>query len=199
MLEHTAEVLRRHGKLSGMLPQWVKAKVTALDFIWANCAGGLATMLDVGIGDMAHMEAWDPFKRRALEYHGVDGCNAVLDRARERHPDLLFAFRAFSRLVQNCGPVADLVVALDVFYHIQDDALHEQLRQWVFEHAGRYVLLSHATDMRQTFELGLRPGDNGFNWFPRPVPIPEGWKVLHQADCTQGSAAQRLLVLGRTD
>ena len=203
VLQHMNVWMGRHGKMSGALSQWAKAKVAALDFIWRHCAdehgAPPANMLDIGVGDMAHLEQWSPFKRRALEYVGVDGSIEVLKRARAQYPDLPFTLRTFSQVVQNHGPVADLVVALDVFYHIQDDVLHDNLRRWVFEHADHYVLLSHATDMGQKFELGLRPGDPGFAWFPRPFTVPDGWQVLHQADCTEGAAAQRLLVLGRVE
>lgn len=199
VLQHMNVWMGRHGRMSGALSQWARAKVAALDFIWTHCAAGLASMLDIGVGDMAHLEQWEPFQNRAVEYHGVDGSIEVLKRARARYPELFLVQMPFSRLVESehHEEDTDLVVALDVFYHIQDDALHDSLRRWVFDHAGRYVLLSHATDMAQTFELGLRPGDPGFAWFPRPFTIPDGWQVLHQADCTEGAAAQRLLVLGR--
>lgn len=202
VLEHMACVFQRQGNIGpASASNWTQEKVKALDAIDREIT--INSILDLGIGDMCVMEAWPIFGE--VNYIGVDGCAPILDRARARHPDHLFIQAPMSQLVVSVlRPDAfDLVTIFDVLYHIQDDALHSDLLDYVFE-ARKAVALTYATKV-QDFG-GQHPGESGFAWFPRPEvaervlqEIACGWRLVYESeDFNAGHQKQRLVALVRS-
>lgn len=196
-LAHMAATLKSTGKLSGTYTAWRDAKVEALDVLanYARFIGHeLTSMVDVGVGDLDHLQLWEPFVKQRVSYLGIDGCKPILDAARERFPGLEFRQLLFSELKEDTlDKEPDLLLACDVLYHIPEDAVYSHLVEWLFGAAGRFVILTHATDMTAG-PGGNGPGSPGFGWIPRPFEVPRGWTVIHSRNSVAPSR-QRLLVL----
>lgn len=202
-LQHMAMQFRAGGGLlSGFNPWWVDAKVRALQYmdLHAQKLHGrpIYSLLDIGVGDMRHLEAWDRFGE--VYYMGVDGCQAVVDAAQKRHTDRLFIHQPISELVS--GSMADVmppdaILLLDVLYHLPDGQLELALLNYVYDSPAEYILLSHATDTGQLREGASRMGEPGFAWFPRQWRRPQGWDIIHAESCNV-DPAQRLVLLTRS-
>lgn len=194
-LQHMT-VWAKRGKLSGAHPAWTTEKQKALDAVLrddsSNRLGGLPrmTMLDIGLGDADVMATWDGLGE--VDYLGAEGVPLIARAAAERLGRIVMP-ATFSDIV-DWPATYDCVVALDVFYHIPDEELEAKLVRWMFHHAHRYVVFSHATDPGQDFHGGQKPGDAGFCWFPRWIPVPQGWTVLHLAHANTNQK-QRVLAL----
>jgi len=207
VLKHMGLQLQQRGTGCNPCRAWVAEKVKALDAVLeALQPGGVQSVLDLGIGELDVMEAWDHFDN--VRYTGVDGCAAIIAEAADRHAEAgsqrEFVLSPFSALVttdtmqQPQAFLYDLVLALDILYHVQDDALHDSLLKWVFA-SRKAVVLSFAREVRDYG--GRKPGQAGFAWFPRPevedfVRSQEGWQVVYTADSVTGPP-QRLVALVR--
>ncbi len=204
VLEHMARKFGRTNKLSGSFASWRDAKVEALEVLanYARFIGhDLASVVDVGVGDLDHMQAWAPFAEQRVSYLGIDGCTAVVVAARERFPNYQFRQLLFSELKENTlagyWHRPDLLMACDVLYHIPEDAVYSHLLDWLFTAAGRFVILTHPTNT-DAGSGGSGPGVPGFCWLPRLFEMPRGWTVIHSRNSVAPSK-QRLLVLERDD
>ncbi len=194
------------GLLSGKFTEWTATKVEAMAAIYADWLQNTPPesvpfgMLDLGIGDMKYLTDWDGFG--GIRYTGVDGCEPVVNAARAAHPDLCFIHETFGQFLEPpCVPAMfpiDLVAAVDVLYHIPEDAVHDRVVDYVLGSRGRhrYALVTRAAKVVPTAG-GAGPGTGGFSWFPRELPIPEHWDVLHQATGHAGSVNQELFALVR--
>jgi hypothetical protein len=206
---------RERGQFSGAFPDWVAAKVCALDAAeaFAGVAGmerGIRSVLDVGIGDMAHWKAWPGFP--ALDWYvGLEGAPAVAEARAAEFPDVTIGCMNASAILalSDCGSTKwgngpgqynaapllekrpDALVLLDVLYHIPERELAERLAAWAFRQPDRFVFLSYA------LPGGVAANEAGC-WFPWPRPeIPAGWRSIFSAERTNVSHPQRLEVFAR--
>jgi hypothetical protein len=199
-LEHMAVWFKRSRSIShNSRTTWVDRKVEALKTVEP-----VESVLELGVGDLAIMEAWSSFD--AVRYTGVDGCVPVIDNARARYPDREFILSPFSGLLEPSPAMPqardhDLVLALDILYHIPEQAVHDGILSWIFG-ARKAVLLTYALEVRDYG--GKKPGQAGFAWFPRPEVAEylqrlEGWEQVFSADSSSGEGAppQRLVALLR--
>lgn len=196
-----------NGKIGLTSSGWTEKKRTALRLL-ADTAGARGDVLvsagDIGVGDMSHMAGWAPFEQRRLIYRAVDGSQRILDEAERGFPgpDRHYTRADISQLV-NIPPAqggCDVIVCLDVLYHIPDDDLYGAFCQWMADHARRYLLVSYATAYH-TVGNPERAGDAGFAWFPRPYQQPAGFELIASytnAGCGQPQK-QALSLLRRTD
>lgn len=179
-LEHMDASWRGLGnQLSGVHKQWVQAKLRALQIIHKEL-DGLRSVLEMGVGDGAYWELFDPFRYADLAYVGVDGSELILEAARKRSNWCVFVQAPFGEFIKLHVPDTQLVVALDVIYHLPTQELHDAFIAWLFgpgQH--QYVLASWATDTGQAFSNARRPGEAGFAWFARDVAIPYEWECIH--------------------
>ncbi len=195
-LLHMDESWRRSGnQLSGMHKRWVAAKLRALEAICAATGGPLTEVLEMGVGDGAYWELLDPQEAKAISYLGVDGSQLILDAAMLRtiqRDSWLFVCAAFGEFIERGKPDAEVVLALDVLYHLPTDGLFEDFVAWLFgPGVHQYVLTSWATDLRQTFCNAKQPGDPGFAWFARDLSIPEDWECIHSEVASGIGMSQR--------
>lgn len=197
-----ASYLQLGRQLSGYHKQWVVEKAKAFELVAKRHeerhGGRPEYWLDVGIGEQAAWFAFPDFVEGRLYYMGVDACDVVLKDAQERcrgmeHVEL--QRMPFTELVETGAP-HDVIVALDVLYHIHDDEMYERMHAWLFNQSADYVVTSYATDQSQGFCHARKPGDGGFAWFPRKFVAPEGWRVLHTARA-KSVQRQELAVLER--
>jgi hypothetical protein len=209
LLDHmTAMFKRENGIMSGFCAEWVKGKVGLLEAthaaLSAQTSEGLeppsrVKFVDIGIGDMMPWEAWQPFIDRSISYIGVEGTPFVLERARGRHPDLDIVECRFSELADTVNLIdsPDVLVALDVLYHIPEQEVYDHVMSVLFdqgEHSAVILSFAPNTDWGSG---GDGPGTNGFGWFPRPFVVPGDWSVINTATCTVGTVAQVALALVR--
>jgi hypothetical protein len=206
VLEHMAVQFRAGGGYIGPASHshWREEKTRAIEAVDAWTASGIESVLDIGIGDQTHLSQWQRWAE--VTYLGVDGCPNVLATARRRHPPgpvRAYVERRFGELVEEPKAFGqyDMVLLLDVLYHIPDDAIHDALLHAAFR-ARRAVVLSWATEV-QDFG-GQRPGEAGFAWFPRPRVgrfvrrlTHQGWEQVYRADFHAGVQKQRLAALVR--
>ena len=203
-LQHMAAAFEAGGGLlSGSNDSWVQAKVRALkhmDLHAQKLHGRLVdSILDIGVGDMRHLEAWGRFDD--IHYTGVDGCSQVVAAAQARHPERLFVEEAFSALVQGHLTEVmppDAILLLDVLYHLPSAELEAELLDYVYSSPAEYIILSHATDVQQTFDQATGVGGAGFCWFARPWTLPPEWNIVHMETGTGAPQKQRLVVLARS-
>lgn len=192
----------RQGEFSGAYPDWVKAKVRALQVVEGALGRGLRSILDVGIGDMKHLVEWGGLDR--THYVGAEGAAEVVMARNQEHPRAMLHWIPASELVETRatqlmssgggGFPPEAVLLLDVVYHIPDHALAERLAAWVFEQGSRFVAISYALPT-------ARPENPEGCWFPWPAPpVPPGWRCIFRAErgANQGdSHHQRLEVFER--
>jgi len=79
-------------------------------------------VLEIGAGTGAYVDFW---KGLGVEHlTGLDISQAAVGHVRERHPEFSFLHRDITRpaLRSDCGGDFDLATALDVLYHVVDDA-----------------------------------------------------------------------------
>lgn len=183
-------------QLSGTHKGWVQAKLNALEFIWKHYA--FEDVLDLGVGDQAPWLQFTPYTEERFEYVGVDGSQLILDAARvheENKHNMRAGFECipFSEFIKReLHPSVDLVVALDVLYHLPTQQLHDDFLEFLFGYGEHdTVLLSWATDMGQTFSNANRPGDSGYAWFARPFDVPESWERVHHKVARSASMPQQ--------
>ena len=203
-LQHmAAQFAAGRGLLSGTNRDWVAAKVRALQVmdLHAQKVHGrpIMSLLDIGVGDMRHLEEWDRFGD--VYYMGVDGCPEVVAAAQRRHTDRLFIQLPFSRLpeeqlLHTMPP--DAILLLDVLYHLPTDYLQDALLDYIYHSPAQYIVLSYATNMAQAFDQATSVGGPGFCWFPRPWSRPDGWDIIHAEDSTASPQEQQLVVLTRS-
>ena len=133
-LEHMT-IQHGRGHLSGQFTAWTQEKLLAMEFVWEElgdlCAGittraqrsGLITVLELGVGDLSVMRCWQPFVSGELRYLGVDFVPGVLEHGRKEFPHQGFVECPFSAVPDTLGhQTFDVVVLLDVLYHIPDTA-----------------------------------------------------------------------------
>lgn len=178
-------------KLSGVHKQWVREKVKALDVARVKAAEQTnrspdvvrLKVLELGVGDMDYWRAL-PWMPDMVEYHGVDGCEDILADRAEEFPECTFYGAKFSDVaggdVLDIPAHADVLVALDILYHLPTDELYGKVRNYMFGGVAPVVVTSYATNMTQDFRAN-QPGRPGFAWFPRKFVVPEGWKAIHKA------------------
>lgn len=210
VLAHMGQHLRRHGEIGpANRASWDNAKRTALrladGLIRPELEYGLPRVLDLGVGDLRVMEGWGAYRERRIDYVGVEGCDEVRRAAQAKCPYPIHGI-TFGELVK---PVAyepgwsrsvDIVVALDVLYHIPSAELHGQLVDWIASRPARAVVISYAT-AQQDFG-GRAVGEPGFAWFPWPFPrdvlTDRGYRPLMSVDYTGGPQKQRLTLYYRS-
>lgn len=221
VLTHMGICFERSGGLIGPASEssWSDEKAHALTCLELE-TGAPGSVADVGIGDLTPMERWAALRGGWPDrYVGFDGCMQVLDRAMQRYypnaptgPQKYFARTSFAELVA-VDYRYDYVVMCDVLYHMPDADLCRQLFDWAFARARKGVLLTYATK-HQEFG-GLRPGDAGFAWFPRPEvsdwiweltggddpeEIPPPWRLVYQtSNFKAGPQQQKLVALARRE
>ncbi len=198
VLQHMALNFERDdGIMSGRQVAWVAAKIASLEFIYEELNRPEPyhpplRFFDIGCGDLMSWEAWAPFLERNIEYVGIDGTQSVIDRARERHPDLSIYECRFSDL-QIDTIECDVIVACDVLHHLPTQELYDYLMSVLFDgEQHRAVVLTHA--LTPSGGGGAKPGDPGFGWFARPFVVPDGWKVIHAHDEPTTNWALKVLV-----
>lgn len=185
---------------------WADQKIKAIEAVSKTTR--INSVLDLGIGDTTVVERWLRFPD--VVYMGVDGCPKILGAAAGKHGDDFkksFTLAKFSDLVAPAAaqvPQAynyDLVLLLDVLYHIQDDQLHDRLLDYAFN-ARKAIALTYSPSSRTWPSKKL--GDHGFSWFPRPqvADYVEAkkktgcWKQVYFADGpVPGDEEQRLVAL----
>lgn len=194
LLEHMGAVYRAKGRTGPTA--WSPIKTHALEVI--ECHAGarglpLGGMIDLGIGDMRHLEKWRLFAEDRIGYTGVEGNVDIIRDAAVRHPTKNFRYTPFSVLMQE-EVGADLVVALDVLFHIPDASLYHAILKWLFvQPDARYVLVSYSPSVVRGAG-GAGPGTPGFGWIPRPFPRPpEEWESIHRATAPPGCGASLVL------
>ncbi len=174
-LEHMTLQHARH-QLSGQFKGWTKDKADALDIALASTPEDLdaPTALELGVGDLSVMRHWAPFLNGGVRYTGVDFVPSIIERSRDEFPEQGFMRACFSAVpfLFNEDVQWDIIVMLDVLYHIPEDGVHDRLVDFAFKRARHAVVVSYATDMRQVFDGGRGPGDAGFCWFPREFQLP---------------------------
>lgn len=202
---------RQHGRnqLSGQFDGWTRTKHKALVDLHRRWRKPRAMhVLECGMGEMAHMAGWPGFVRglvaanpqAGVAYTGVDFVPGVVKAAQEQWPQHSYHCAPFSQVPELFeDEIWDVVVLLDVLYHIPEQRVHDNLVAYALGHADKYVLWSFATDPSQVFNGGQNPGDAGFCWFPRPRPqTPDHWKVVASWDADT-MQKQRMELLERID
>ena len=190
------------GKLSGLLGTWTEAKLTGLKKMCDHARSrghDIDSVIDVGIGDMDIMRAWEEFPR--IHYVGIEGNVKILCRAREEFPHGDFHLASFSRLINPDFAlpfVPDAIFLMDVLYHIPDEQLAKDLVQWAVDQPIEYLVASYATDPKQTFDNATKAGEAGFAWFPHVFERPDEFEVIYSVASHQGMQSQRLDVLARS-
>lgn len=182
--------MQRHfaaGTLSGRYPTWQKLKHGALQMahtIWnAKHRPGPMEIVDIGCGDLSHMAGWKPFTDASVLYTGVDCMPESVAAGRSRFPHHRFDVVPASEIPRTPHLVgADLLVCLDVLYHLPVDADHDALVEWIFDGAmADMVLISWSTG-----------NDPGYTWFPRPLEAPLGWRRVHSASSSHAGMPQTM-------
>jgi hypothetical protein len=187
-LEHMI-LSAENNNLSGWADAWQKLKTAQLARAssWWEInrprsfmgEGRPLRVLELGVGDLTHLRGWGAFRTGAIEYTGVDFVPEVISKARAEFPQHRWINLAFSEVEAffDEGETWDLILLLDVLYHIPSAAVYSDVLDFAFTRAILWVMLTHATDMSQIFNGGKRPGDAGFCWFPRPFEIPTGPEI----------------------
>lgn len=197
------EIARQQSNLSGWAREWQRSKAAQLTQMYeAWDEPRPMRVLELGVGDLTHLRQWPAFvKPGGIEYTGVDFLEEVIAAARKEFPHHAWLHADFSSVaggkVFHCDRRWDVVLLLDVLYHIPTNELHDAVLDFAFERADVWVMLTHATDQTQRFDAATRPGQGGFCWFPRELVIPQrfgdfGVVYSEDADTPQ---RQELLVL----
>jgi hypothetical protein len=204
ILKHMGLVHEKHGgKISGRIEPWVVAKTKALEVLadQSSLPGPPPSILDLGVGDTMHFERWERFPD--CDYLGIDGCEAILQGAKERNPEKAFLLLRFSQLVAQHDeghrwPVG-CIVALDVLWHIPEDEIYEGMLRILFgdgEHD--FALVSYPIAMAE--QMPGNPGEPGFGRVPRPFTAPEGWEAIHTDVLRErGKVTKRLALYKRSE
>ncbi len=135
-----------------MTDAWTKHATLALAAVHKALAGGINSILEVGFGDMAAVEAWDNFKE--TRYVGVESCPRCVGVAAVRHQRAEPTFRPNGRdfvLVSCTGLLGDdvlppqsqmhdVVLALNMLHEVEK--LRPELLAWIFK-ARRAVVLDY--------------------------------------------------------
>lgn len=167
--------------LSGWATEWQQTKTAQLARLsswWEVNHPPRRPMrvLELGVGDLTHLRGWGAFTSGVIDYTGVDFVPDVIVNARREFPQHRWVELPFSGVRDYFNgaplPMWDLILLLDVLYHIPSDLVYQDVLDFAFERAVIWVMLTHATDMTQVFDCGRQPGDAGFCWFPRPFEMP---------------------------
>jgi len=90
----------------------------------------LTTLVDVGCGD-ANIGS----QIKVKNYIGTDISDSIIEKNKVKYPD-----RKFVKYSELSG-VADVVLSLDVIFHLIEDKDYEDHMRFLFEHAEKYVII----------------------------------------------------------
>lgn len=164
-------------------------------------------VLDLGCG---HGRFATFLERQGVDlagYLGVDVTGALLDRAREAHPEVHFA--ALDVLTEDLSRLGrfDLVVAFGLLHHVPGRAHRaDRMRAWAARvaPAGRLVVTLWRVEpperARPWATLGVdpkdvEPGDHLLGWGPNPEAV----RYAHAVDDVEAQALIRASGLGLQD
>jgi len=178
------------GHLSGQFTAWTQEKLRAVELAVEQLdprEDARPYVLDLGVGDLSVPQRWLDFTSGRVFYTGVDFVQAIVDQASVAYPGQEFVQASFSEVPTDprlSGQAWDVVLLLDVLYHIPDPAVAQALQDWAFMASEGCVVVSYATNPAQVFDGGKKPGDAGFCWFPRPFvpPDPLAWTSIYTKD-----------------
>ena len=92
-------------------------------------------LLDIGCGDISFMKRKNP-----LTYTGIDLSSHIIDINRKKEPKWNFLVADSTTDIKESVPMADVVFAMDLLFHIMDDRgfcrllnnLNHWTREWLF-------------------------------------------------------------------
>lgn len=94
----------------------------------------IETIIEFGCGDGNQLALFD-FKH----YIGFDVSDSILNQIREKYKDN--KNYSFQKMCDFCEQRAELVLSLDVIYHLVEDVVFEQYMNDLFKASKRYVII----------------------------------------------------------
>lgn len=96
---------------------------------------GKDTIIDVGCGDL---QFWNGYLRPEDRYMGIDISQEIINRHRKNHPNQHFITSSSD---QGWDISADVVICIDMLYHILDDDVYIKTLQNIKRYAKRNILI----------------------------------------------------------
>ena len=159
-------------------------------------AHNLQTVIEFGCGDGNQLRL-----AKYPTYLGFDVSNAAVSQCQE-----LFTsdkHKSFRLMSAYCGEKADVVLSVDVIYHLVEDDVFEHYVQTLFEASDRYVIIysSDSTD-NQGYEGTYIRHRKFTRWIEQNVP---NWRMIehipnrypYRGDYRKGSFAD-FFIYGKT-
>jgi SAM-dependent methyltransferase len=104
------------------------------------CTGNIRSILDLGCGDLQVMGALK--LPDGITYTGIDFSEQVVARNRERFPHYSFISADLGELSSLKLPTPDLIVCLDVLFHIGSDSTYDRVLEYLCNAGAKAILLT---------------------------------------------------------
>lgn len=135
-------------------------------FIKSN---GITTMLDLGCGDGNQLSMFE-----IDNYTGVDVSPHIIHELQHKYTD--DEYKVFRHVVTE---PAELVISLDVIYHLVEQGIYEDYMSSLFMWADKFVIIYSSDGAKVANPCGHIVERKFTNWVDDNEP---GWELFHKID-----------------